>query len=265
MGRRWFLAALVAGVVAGCAGHTVSLPTGEGEPFPEYAEAWHEATGSCRAVRSLAAELSISGRVGTERLRGRVLAGLSAPDRIRLEAVAPFGAPVFILVASGPAGTLLLPRDNRVLRDQAPSAILSALVGLDLGPDDLLAIFSGCVAPGAEAVGGRLYPSGWARIDLSGGSIAYLRREGPTGWRVRAGSRRALAFDYQDGQGAVPDAVHLRAEGAAGPDADLRVGLSQVALNQRFGAEVFAVRIPADAAPISLKELREAGPLGERR
>lgn len=265
MARRWIVTALLAGVVAGCAGRTVSLPTGEGEPFPGYASAWNEATGGCREIRALAAELSISGRVGSQRLRGRVLAGLAAPDRIRLEAVAPFGAPVFILAADGPSATLLLPRDNRVLRGEPPSAILSALVGLDLGADDLLAILSGCAAPHAEATGGRLFSSGWARIDLSGGATAYLRREGGAGWRVLAGSRRALAFDYEIDHAIVPRAVHLRAEATGGTAADIRIGLSDVALNQRYGSEVFAVRVPADAAPISLGALREAGPLGERR
>ena len=59
-----------------------------------------------------------------ETLRGRVLAGIAAPGRLRLEAVAPFGPPVFILAASGTSATLLLPRDNRVLTGEPASAIL---------------------------------------------------------------------------------------------------------------------------------------------
>jgi hypothetical protein len=46
---------------------------------------------------------------------------------------------------------------------------------------------------------------------------------------------------------------------------DLRIGLSQADLNVPLGAEVFRVKVPADALPISLAELRQAGPMGEKR
>jgi outer membrane lipoprotein-sorting protein len=265
MRRRWVLTALLLGGVTGCVGRSVTLPTGDGAPFSDYATAWQDATRGCRDVRTLSAELSISGRAGKQRLRGHVLAGLAAPDRIRLEAAAPFGPPIFILVADGTKTTLLLPRENRVLRGEAPAAILDALVGLELGPSDLLAIFSGCVTQDARAAGGRLFPSDWARIDLSGGAAAYLQRDRPTGWFVRAAAREALTISYDPGGRGTPAAVRLIADGSRGSASDLRIDLSQVAVNPQLGPEVFSVRVPADATPISLKELRETGPLGETR
>jgi outer membrane lipoprotein-sorting protein len=265
MRRGRVLTALLLGTVTACAGRTVSLPTGEGASFPDYEAAWHNATRGCREVRSLSAELSISGRAGRQRLRGHVLAGLAAPDRIRLEAAAPFGPPLFILVADGAKTTLLLPRDNRVLGGEPPAAILDALVGLDLGPSDLLALLSGCVAPDTRARGGRLFPSEWARIDLDGGDSAYLQHDLRTGWLVRAGVRQALSFDYDPGRDGMPGSVHVRADSSRVPGADLRIGLSQIAINPPLGPEVFSVRVPPDATPISLAELRRAGPLGETR
>jgi outer membrane biogenesis lipoprotein LolB len=265
MRRRWVLAALIAGGVTACAPLTLSLPTGQGDPFPDYVEAWHQATSACRDVHSLSAELAISGRAGRQRLRGHVLAGLAAPNRIRLEAAAPFGAPLFILVADGSAATLLLPRDNRVLRDESPAAILDALVGLALGPSDLLAIFSGCVAPDAHPTGGRAFPSAWARLELSDGATAYLQRDRQMIWRIRAGVREGLGFDYPQAGDAVPASVHLRADASRAPGTDVRISLSQVAINPPLGPEVFSVRVPADAVPISLSELRQAGPLGASR
>jgi hypothetical protein len=264
MRRCAVLAALLLGGVTACAPHNVSLPTGEGNPFPDYAQAWQEGTSRCRDVRSLSAELTISGRAGRQRLRGHAIAGLAAPDRIRLEAAAPFGPPVFILVADGTTTTLLLPRDNRVLRGESSAAILDALVGLELGPSDLLAILSGCVAPGAQATGGRLFPSGWARLDLSGGATAYLQRDRQASWLIRAGVRQGLGFDYLPGGDAVPASVRLRTEGSRDPRTDVSIGLSQVAVNPPLGLEVFTVRVPADAVRISLAELRQAGPLGEK-
>ncbi len=255
---------LLAGAATACASRGLTLPTGEGETFPGYGQAWQEGTSHCRVVRSLSAELVISGRVGRERLRGHVLAGLSAPDRIRLEAAAPFGPPVFILVADGATATLLLPRDNRVLRGEPVAAILEALVGLDLGPSDLLAILSGCVLRDARATGGRIFPSGWARVDMAGGARVFLLQAPPAGWRIRAGVRPPLGFEYQLGADGMPTAVRLRADADGGSGADVRIGLSQVAFDPSLGSEVFSVRVPSDAAPISLTELRQAGPIGEK-
>ena len=194
-----------------------------------------------------------------------MLAGVAAPDLIRLEAAAPFGPPLFILVADGTTTTLLLPRENRVLRGESPAVILDALVGLELGPSDLLAILSGCVTPDPRAVGGRLFPSDWSRIDLSGGAAAYLQRDRQTGWFVRAAARDALTIDYDAVGNRTPPTVRLLAHDSRGSTSDLRIGLSQVAIDQKLGPEVFRVRVPADATPISLAELREAGPLGEKR
>jgi len=41
---------------------------------------------------------------------------------------------------------------------------------------------------------------------------------------------------------------------------DLRLALSQVDVNTPMGAEVFEVDVPGDARPITIDELREAGP-----
>jgi hypothetical protein len=265
MPGRPVLVALALVLAGACAPRSLQLPSGDGEAFPGYGQAWNEAARGCRAVRSLSAELAISGRVGREKLRGRVIAGFATPGRIRLEAVAPFGPPVFILAASGPSATLLLPREHQVLAGEPASAILGALVGLDLGSDDLLAILAGCVVVSPQAIGGRLYSAGWARVDLAGGVTAYLRREGQR-WRIRAGVRPGLLVEYASAGDPVPLTVRMQVvAGDAPPTSDVRVGLSQVEIGASLGPEVFAVKVPADAVPITLADLRQAGPIGERR
>lgn len=259
-----FILLLAAGA-GGCAPRRLQLPSGDGEAFPEYQRALDDASRGCRDVRSLSAELAISGRAGGEKLRGRVLAGIAAPGQLRLEAVAPFGPPVFILAASGTSATLLLPRGNRVVTGEPASAILGALVGLELGPDDLLAILSGCVVASPEASAGRRYPRGWARVDLVGGAVAYLRQDGPR-WGIRAGVRSGLAIAYEPAGGGGLSRVRLQiAASDWTPASDVRIGLSQVDINPQLGPEVFAVKVPRDATPITLADLRSAGPIGEKR
>jgi outer membrane lipoprotein-sorting protein len=265
MRRLFAFILLLAAGAGGCAPRRLQLPSGDGEAFPEYQRAFDDASRGCRDVRSLSAELSISGRAGGEKLRGRVLAGVAAPGRLRLEAVAPFGPPVFILAASGTSVTLLLPRDNRVLTGEPASAILGALVGLELGPDDLLAILTGCVVASPRVSAGRRYPGGWARVDLDGGAVAYLGQDGPR-WRIRAGVRSGLAIEYEPAGGGGFSRVRLQV-GASGrtPASDVRLVLSQVEINPQLGPEVFAVKVPRDATPITLADLRGAGPIGEKR
>ncbi len=267
MTLRLSLAALAAAAVlaAACGPRALALPSGEGEAFAAYREAFDEAARPCRAVRTLTAEISISGRVASQKLRGRATLGLSAPASLRLEGVAPFGPPAFILVADGLRATLLLPRDHRVLADAPPAAILGALVGLSLGPADLLALLSGCIVSAPEAEAGRRFGADWARIDLAGGATAYLQRDRQRGWRIRAGTRPLLRVEYGADGGQTPAEARLVAAEGADRPTDLRLALTQVELNATLGAEVFAVKPPADAKPLTLDELRQSGPLGERR
>lgn len=253
---------------AACAPRGLTLPSGTGEPFAGFRQATDEASAGCRSVRGLAAELGISGRAGSEKLRGRVTAGIAAPASIRLEGTAPFGPPVFILAAAGADATLLLPRDNRILTGQPPARILEALVGLELGPADLLALLSGCVVPDPQPVSGRAFGSEWARVELAGGAAIFLQHDARGRWAIRAGLRDRLRIEYPEGAGEPgrpPAAVRVRVEGPAGEGSDLRIAISQADLNPALGPEVFLVKVPADAAPITLPELRDAGPMGEKR
>jgi hypothetical protein len=255
---------LLAAALPACAPRRLQLPSGDGEPFPAYADAFREATAGCRDVRTISAELGISGRAGGQKLRGRATAGIAAPASIRLEGTAPFGPPVFVLAADGARATLLLPRDNRVASGESPAAILDALVGLHLDPADLLSILAGCVVPDPQAVAGRGFSGNWARIDLADGASLYLQRDGGQRWSVRAGARRALRVEYEgDGPG-LPTAVRVTVAGS-GAASDIRLAMSQVDVNGVLGPEVFRVKVPPDAQPISLDELRQAGPMGEKR
>ena len=239
----------------------LQLPSGDGEAFPEYQRAFDEASRGCRDVRSLSAELAISGRAGGEKLRGRVLAGIAAPGRLRLEAVAPFGPPVFILAASGTSATLLLPRDNRVLTGEPASAILGALVGLELGPDDLLAILTGCVVASPEASARPPLPGrmGAGRSRRRRRRVP-RRRTGSGGGSEPASGRASRSSTSPPPAGASHACGSRSSASDATPASDVRLSLSQVDMNPQLGPEVFTVKVPRDATPITLADVRSAGP-----
>ncbi|MBP1635138.1 MAG: hypothetical protein H6Q10_1712 [Acidobacteria bacterium] len=252
-----------AAVVAfdGCAARRLALPQGAGQGFPEFRAAFDEATGACRAVTSLTAEAGVSGRVGGQKLRGRVIAGFSRPDRLRLEGLAPFGPPAFILVSSGGEATLLLPRDPAVLRGEPPEAIIEALVGLPLSPATLQAVIAGCGLPVSDPVAGVSYGGGWARVEGGRGAATYLRQDDGGRWIVQAAVDGSLRVEYERRvEGAVRE-IRLSLEGDQ-PRTELRLKVTEVDLAVALGDEAFAVKVPRDAVAITLPELRRAGPLG---
>jgi hypothetical protein len=259
-------AALLAAILcAGCgAPKPVALPTASGTPLADITPVLGEALGHCDAVRSLTAEIGLSGRAGRQRLRVRLIAGLAAPDGIRLEAVAPMGPPVFILASAGDQTTLLLPRDDRVLTGQPPAAILEALAGVRVAPADLRRLLAGCPADAIDGRDARAIGAEWVRAGTAGGSTAYFRRLGGR-WRLAA--LRGTGLDVELGPGTGPQPAYARLlspDASAGAAFDLTLRLSQVEVNAEVPAEAFTVRIPEKAAPITLDELRQSGPLRDR-
>jgi hypothetical protein len=218
----------------------------------------------CGSVRTLSAELGLSGRAGRDRLRGRVLAGFARPASMRLEGVAPFGAPAFILAARGDTAILLFPRDDRVLRGERAEEILGALAGVSLAPADLIAVLTGCVVapgegPAPRVTAGRLYSNGWASIELDGDATLYLQQAGGR-WQLRAARRGPWQIEYRAWQGVFPRTVRLLSTGAE-PKVDLTVEVAQLETNVDLDPAAFTVDVPRDATAMTLEELREAGPL----
>jgi hypothetical protein len=258
-------------LVSSCAPARIRLPEGPGGPLPGFADTFNLATATCQGVRTLTAEIAVSGRVAGQRLRGRVLAGFERPGSLRLEALAPFGSPFFILAAKDNEGTLLLPRDGRVLTGAAPRDIIEALTGLDRSPADLHALLSGCLVPNPTAIDGQSLQGDWALVVLDGGSRAYLRRLSGV-WRVVAGqvagrtvgrSAPGLTVEYAGFVQGLPSVVNLWQDAEAGGavSAALAFRLSQIEANRAINPAAFAVAVPSGATPLTLDELRRSGPL----
>ena len=203
---------LAAVSAASCGAPLMKLPMGPGEPAPDAAPLLAEATSACRKVSTISAEVAVSGSVQGSRLRGRLLAGLAAPDALYMEAPAPFGAPMFVMGAIGGEATLVLPRDRRVLEHGRPEEILSAIAGVPLSPAELRAALTGCTGDdGLNAGGTRAFGADWRVLD--GDPVRYLRRERAQGpWRlvsvVRSGSDGWRAADCSE-QYCGPSHLHV--------------------------------------------------------
>ncbi len=246
--------------VTACAPRLASLPSGPGTPFPDYANAFAQATESCRDVRTMAAVLALSGRAAGTRLRAKIDAGFEAPGRVRLELPAP-GKPFFTFVAQGETATLVLPRENRVLRNAPPAATLEALAGVSIDPDELRAVVTGCGFRAGQPTAGQSFDNGWAVVDVEDAKTWLQQNAGV--WRLAAATRGPLEVRYEEFSAGRPGMIRLRTvPGQAPAPTDSTIRLSQVDINEPLGPGVFEVEIPDAAAPLSLDELRRAGPLG---
>jgi hypothetical protein len=247
-------------LASSCAPRLVTLPSGPGTPLADAPAAYAQATARCRDARTLAAILGISGRAAGQRFRASLDGGFAAPANVRLELPAP-GRPIFIFVASGDRATLLLGREGRVLREAPADATLEALAGIALNPSELRTIISGCGLGPGEPAEARAFDGGWASMQVSG-ATTWLQRVNGT-WTLVAASRGPVEVRYSDFVQGLPSVIRLQSSaGQTGKATDLTVRLSQVDVNQPLGPDVFQVDIPPDAKPLTLDELRQAGPLG---
>jgi hypothetical protein len=145
-----------------------------------------------------------------------------------------------------------------VLRGAPAEGILGALTGVSLAPADLTAILTGCVVPDPKPASGAQYGNDWRSILLEDGSRLYFRRVNNR-WELRAADRSGWRLEYPAWQGGFPRVVRLISRTA--PAVDMTAAISQLESNAPIDAAAFDVEVPAGALPITLDELRQAGPL----
>ena len=263
--RRWLagrprgLPFTIAGVVflTACAARIPPRPAGPATPDPTALDAFRQATKSCAGLRTLTVELRLSGRAGEERLGGTLHAGFEAPASVRVEALAPFGQPFFILAGRNNRATLLLPRDDGVLRDAAVAEILERLTGLSLGADDLRLILTGCLSDPANPVEGRAYSNAWRAVTLGSGIVAYLKPVAGTP-AIVAADHGDWRVDYSSHLNGWPRHVRIR---SVSGHVDLRTSLGELEVNAGIDPQAFEVAVPTNAAIITLDHLRSVAPL----
>ena len=102
-----------------------------------------------------------------------------------------------------------------------------------------------------------------AAVDV-GDTVTYLRRiEGQ--WRVGGATRGGLTLTYDEFVRGLPGSIAIRSNSGGQQVADIRLRVSGLEVNTEIDPKAFVLDIPADADPLSLDELRRAGPLGDRR
>ncbi len=255
-------------LVIACASRTPPRPVGAPVPDPSAADAFAAATAACAGFRSMEGELALSGRAAGERVRGRILTGLESGGAVRLEAVAPFGAPFFILAGRSERATLVLPRERRVLADTRVADVLERLTGLALGADDLRLILSGCLVERAEPSAGRQWGGGWRAVTIGPDRVAYLRVQNGQSV-VTAADYGAWRVDYSAHAAGFPRVIRIRSAPDPGSPGDAGIDIiariEQLHVNTAINPLAWVVEIPSGADPMTLDQLRSIAPLAEKQ
>jgi len=217
-------------------------------------------------VSSIVAEASVSGSVDGQRVRGTLHLGVAAPASVRIEAIAPFGRPLFTFVAHDGSGTLLLTRPDRFVADAPPARLLETVTGVPLDPPGLLMALTGC-AREPQVGAARQVGDNWRTVPDGVVELYFNRTSASAPWQLvaalhqnaRSGSWRA---EYHErGAEGVPRTLRLASSRNDG--FDLRLGLSQVEVNAPLDAPAFEIAVPSGAAQLTLDELRDGAVLSE--
>jgi hypothetical protein len=138
--------------------------------------------------------------------------------------------------------------------------LVEALAGVPLGPEALRTVVAGCGFPGAAPADGRSYSNGWVSGSSADGTT-YLARTGDA-WRIAAATHGPVTVTYADYAGTRPSTIRLRSVSQGRTVADLTLRLSDVEINTTLDPKTFEVDLPERPVPLTLEELRRAGPLG---
>lgn len=265
---RWSaaLAATALTLASACAPKVrLDLPAGTGTPLTDIASAEQAARASCQSHAAVTADLRLSGRIDGERVRGTLQVGVTR-DAMRLEGLAPFGAPVFVLAARPGQAVLLLPRETAVARGSSAPELLDAVVGVALSPADLLAIVSGCGVADWKVTGGATFGTIWTRLDLDGGRALWLRAEPGQAPLLVAARDGRWHIEYTRVSGGWPTAIRLRpADGAAaGGRTDAVFALDAPEALAALPDGALLVDVPTGARDLTLADLRRSRGLTER-
>lgn len=254
-------------VVGGCAVKVYSPPSGPSQPMDDAAQVWNAVTQRCRTTSPYAAEIRVSGWVGSprQRIAPTIHGAVTRDNGIYLEIPAP-GGPVVQMAGRDGTATFVLPRDKRVLT--APTRdIIEALTGLHWDAVDLLNVLTGCVqdpvAPVTGVTFGAAQSDGQVTIPTdSGEARAWLRRRQNT-WVLQAGARDGLMIEYRQFYGAFPSEVRITATVSTVTAVDLVFLLGQINTNTPLPDSALTLAVPSTYVPMTLADLRSLRPIDE--
>lgn len=251
---RWRLRAipiivLAATIVSGCGSRFYRPPGGAGVPATDGPAVLAEATKHCGAVATFQAAMRLSGR-GLPNLN--VQSGVTNGGQLLLQ-VGATAAPDIWLAGTADHATLLLREDNRVVRARADE-IVDALVGARLGPEQFLAMLTGCLARDRSITAATAHEA-TRRITTPDATLFLQHMNGA--WRIVAGAVGSTRVDYRPVTSSFPTRIRVRTTLAEGREIGFTLDVQESIPDKPIADKTFTLEVPNDAQPMSVDELRQ--------
>ena len=232
------------------------VPTGPAAPLPneEAVRLLDDLESNQQSIVRYQAVLKVRGEGPEGRFSATELVVFERPDRVRVELLATFGSSRWIAVTDGGEITVLFPRSREFLQESAVEDVVSALLGIRLSPEEVMAILAGSGLPlgganpaRAERVGelARLVLNGEppinGRVDIEHGQV-----------REAVGSRYRVRYptDWKQMGRTAPDRIEI-----ASDRIEVSLTVEDLDINVRLDPEAFAISIPEGAARLGLAEI----------
>jgi hypothetical protein len=208
-----------------------------------------EATQHCNAIRTFQAAMRLSGR-GLPNLN--VQTGVTASGQLRL-LVGATASPDIWLAGTAERATLLLREDNRVVRGRTDE-IVDALIGARLGPEQFLAMLTGCVARDRSVATATAFDR-TRRISTPDATLFLEQTNGA--WRIVAGTFGDTRVDYRPLTATFPTRVRVRTKLVDGREIGFTLDVQESIPDKPIEDTLFELAVPAGAEPMSVEELRQ--------
>ena len=258
-GTRFLLVLLGLVVLSGssaCSRRPVA--TGPAVPLPneEAVRLLDDLESSQQSIVRYQAVLKVRGEGPEGRFSATELVVFERPGRVRVELLATFGASRWIAVTDGGEITVLFPRSREYLQESAVEDVVSALLGIRLRPEEVMAILAGSGLPLGEAnparaervgegvrvvLSGELPDGPDERVDIERGQV-----------REAVGSRYRVVYptDWKQMGRTAPERIEL-----ASDQIEISLTVEDLDINVRLDPEAFTISIPEGAARLGVAEI----------
>jgi hypothetical protein len=171
------------------------------------------------------------------------------PDRLRVELLGAFGSTRWIAVTSDGEILVWFPSRREYLRDNRIDAVVGALLGIALSPEEVMAAFTGVGLPleGRSVVGG-VREDDATRIDVDGASIELDEMQ--VRWAKGDDYRVVYPTRWKAAGRQVPDRLEIRAN-----ELEATINIEDLDVNVLLHPRAFDIEMPEDARRLGLHQI----------
>ncbi len=202
-------------------------------------------------VRRYQAVIGIRGKGPDGRFSATLVIIFERPDRMRVELLGAFGSTRWVAVAGQGEIVVWFPGRRECLRDTRVEKVVGALLGLALGPSEVMAALSGTgvpLGPLRDRPDRAIRRDRTIQIELEGARIELEGDQVISAQQTHYGV--SYPTKWMESGKQVPPRVELRAE-----NLQASLNMEDLDVNVPLHPKAFIIDLPDDADPLTLEEI----------